>query len=116
MAWSAKLTLNAVAKNSYLAVAIPGNYGPENAYAALRVAGHLTGAADRAAAYPFNNFEANGSSNGNYTYYFPITNQVAGKEIEVVVLGFGKAMKSVQPEVWLTAYPIPFESKTLILR
>lgn len=116
VAWSAKLTLNAVAKNSYLAVAIPGNYGPENAYAALRVAGQLRGAGDRAASYPFNNFEANGSSNGNYTYYFPIANEVSGKEIEVVVLGFAKQMKSVQPEVWLTAYPIPFESKTLTLR
>jgi hypothetical protein len=32
-----------------------------------------------------------------------------------VVLGFDVQNLDLKPEVWLTAYPIPYQAKTLIL-
>jgi hypothetical protein len=93
---------------------LPGQHGKEGAYAALRVAGKLVGAPDRAVSYPANPWEASSADvDRNYTYYMPATPDMVGKEIEVVVLGFQES--DVKPEVWLTAYPIPYAARQLIL-
>ena len=39
----------------------------------------------------------------NYTYYLPLTPEMAGKQIEVVVMAFNKKETDLKPEVWLTA-------------
>jgi len=52
---------------------------------------------------------------GNYTYYFPLTIEMADQPIEVIVLGFGEEMATIKPEVWITAYPLPFEEQMLVL-
>ena len=44
-----------------------------------------------------------------------------GERIDVVVLGLDEALsqperaESIRPEVWITAYPAPFETKELVL-
>jgi len=41
---------------------------------------------------------------------------MTGRTIEFVVLGFNpNAGDDIQPEAWLTAYPIPFEARELVL-
>jgi hypothetical protein len=54
-------------------------------------------------------------SDKNYTYYLPLTADLIGKKIETFVLGFNEEA-TITPSVWITAYPIPFETQTLLLR
>jgi len=44
-----------------------------------------------------------------------VTEEMIGKTIEVVVLGLNREIPDLQPEVWITSYPIPFEKKELVL-
>ncbi len=115
-AWTASFTLDEIPIGSYLAVALEGEHGNEGAYAALRIDGHPVGAPDRAVSYPSNTWEYyNEERNSNYTYYFPLEKNMAGKTIDVVVLVLEGGKKGFHPDVYLTAYPIPFEKKELIL-
>jgi hypothetical protein len=54
-------------------------------------------------------------SDSNYTYYVPVTEEMVGKKIDAVVLGLKGGGTDIEPEVWITAYPIPFEARELIL-
>ena len=47
----------------------------------------------------------------DYTYYLPLTPDMSGKTIQAWALAFGT--QQLQPEVWVTAYPIPFETKNV---
>ena len=119
-AFSATLTLNDAHKNSYLAVALNGYHGEEGAYAALKVDGKIIGAPDRSISYPVNSWEAAVCDecvfDQNFTYYFPITKDLIGKQIEVVVLGATACDANLKSDVWITSYPIPFQKKRLVLK
>jgi len=41
---------------------------------------------------------------------------MVGRKIEVSVFGFNKDLLDLKPEAWITAYPIPYETKELVLR
>jgi hypothetical protein len=115
-AWSLAFKLDELPKGSYLAVTIPKRYGNEGAYAALRVGGNPVGAPDRAPSYESNVFEyVVKRVDGFYTYYIPLSKDMIGKQLEAVVLGLKPGMELIAPEVYITAYPIPFEEKELIL-
>lgn len=119
-AWSNTFTLDEIAQDAYLSVAVPGEYGNEGVYAALKVDGKIIGAPDRSPAYPANTWELQVVAvNGNYTYYIPLSREWAGKSIEVVLLGRGEYLKDhshgIQPQVWLNRKPIPMATKTLVL-
>ena len=88
-AWTYTFKLDEVAKSSYLAVPAAGKYGNESVYAALRVNGNLVGAPDRSISYQSNTWEYPvRQPDGNYTYFFPLTPEMVGKTVEVIVLGF----------------------------
>jgi hypothetical protein len=115
-AWSVSFTLEEVAKGSYFAIAINGRHGVEGAYAAIRVDGRPMGAPDRSVSYPSNAWEVPvRRSDSNYTYYVPVTEEMVGKKIDAFVLGLKGGSVDIKPEVWITAYPIPFEARELIL-
>jgi len=115
-AWSSSFTLNEIPKGSYLAVALEGEHGNEGAYAALRVDGIPVGAPDRAVSYPSNTWEYyNEERESNYTYFFPLEENVAGKTIDIVVLVLDGGKNEFKPDVYLTAYPVPYAEKELIL-
>jgi hypothetical protein len=116
-AWSASFTLSEIAKNSYLAVAISGKYSPESIYAAFRIDGKLFGANDRSVSFPSNTWEAPSftDTKGNYTYYLPLTSDMTGKKIELVVLSNQSKIEKAETQVWITAYPAPYEKKRLLL-
>ena len=111
-AWSATVTVDEITPTSYLCVAVEGEHGVEGAYAALRVGDRLIGAADRAAAYPANPWEAPVRKlKTGYTYFFPLDASMVGEEIEVVLLGMAGGGQALEPSVWLTARELPFRVK-----
>jgi len=115
-AWKMTFTPNEIAKNSYLAVAMNGNHGDEGVYSALLIDGKPYGAPDRAVSFPSNTWEYyNVEMESDYTYYFPLSEDMIGKKIDVFALIRKDGVNEIQPEAWITAYPIPFESRELIL-
>jgi hypothetical protein len=116
-ALQASFSLTEITNQSYLAIAIPGHYAPESVYAALRIDGKPAGTPDRAVSFLSNTWEAPVSSDikGNYTYYFPLEPDMTGKLIDVVILGGSGSNEELHAEIWITAYPIPYIKKKLIL-
>jgi len=122
-AWSGQFVLDEAARGAYLVVACIGPHGRDGAYAALRVEGRLVGAPRRAVSYPANPWEyGNNRAQAGLSYFFPVTEDMIGKEVEAVVMQFESEDKrrkvelgQLKPEVWITAYPVPYESRELIL-
>ncbi len=115
-AWSLSFTLPEAPKGTYLAIPLAGRHGSEGAYAAMRIGGEYLGAPSRAVSYQSNAWEYPVSrTDSNYTYYVPVTKEMLNKQIEVVVLGLDSKNINFKPEAWITAYPIPFETKELLL-
>lgn len=113
-AWQSSFTLNDVPAGSYLCIAFPGECGNEGVWAALKVDGKYVGCPDRAPSFMSNTWECPvRRTSHDYTYYVPLTPDMKGKTIEAWALSFGT--NNLQPEVWITAYPIPFEKKTVSL-
>jgi len=116
-AWSCSFVLDEVAKGGYLAIPLEGRHGREGAFAAVRIGDRIAGAPDRSVSYPTNVWEFRVEpKDENYTYYVPLTQDMAGTTIEVVVVGMNKEMLDFKPEAWITSYPVPFERRELILK
>ena len=116
-AWAGKVRVEEEAKGAYLCVALNGKHGVEGAYAALRTSdGRYIGAFDRATSFPSNPWEgATCKRDSNYTYYFSISPEMVGKDLEVVILGGADSDDQLIPEVWQTAHAAPFIEQLLIL-
>ncbi len=109
-AFETSFTLNEIPKGSYLAIALNGKHGDEGAYAAIRVNGKPVGAPDRSLSYKSNAWEYPvPRAESNYTYYIPLTPDMIGAKIDAVVLVLKNGVSEFKPEVWITAYPIPYE-------
>ncbi|GHS96767.1 hypothetical protein FACS189421_02400 [Bacteroidia bacterium] len=112
----ASFQLNEIPKNSYLAVAINGDHGIEGAYVALKVNGEYVGAPSRAVSYPANPWEyPTVKANSNYTYFFPLTENMKNQEIEAFVLGYDKDKLDFISDICISAYPAPCEEKLMII-
>ena len=121
-AWSVSFKLDEAAKGSYLVIPCNGKHGRDGAYASLRINGGAVGAPQRAKSYPSNTWDTgNSRPDDNLRYFFPITPEMIGKTIDAVVMQFESEGNPQIPlgeftsEVWLTAYPIPYVSKQLVL-
>lgn len=115
--WGHTFVLDEAAKGSYLAVPVAGKHGKEGAYAALRIGDKIIGASSRSPSYLANVWEYRVQTrDSNYTYYFPVTDEMRGKTVEVVVLGLNPEFNDLFPEVWITSYPIPFREQELVLK
>ena len=117
-AWQATVDIDADAPDrAYLCVALDGEHGTNKAFAALRVAGKLIGAAQRAPSFPAVVFEYGPSQRSkNNTYFFPVTEEIRGKRVDVVIVGLDKGKTDFQAQVWTTGYPNPCKSMELILK
>ena len=83
----------------------------------MRVKGRPVGAPGRAVSYNANVWEAPVQTvGGNYTYFVPLTRDMAGQPKEVVVLVMKDGVNRIKPEAWVTAYPLPLVSKELVLK
>ena len=115
-AWTLSCRIDEAAKGSYLAIPIEGKHGLEGAWAAIRMGDQLIGASDRAVSFPGNVWEYRVTqSEDNYTYYIPVSPDMVGQNIEIVVLAFNSDAVDLSPSAWITAYPIPYEQKELVL-
>lgn len=115
-AWKYSFKVRKAGNNNYLALSVPGNYARESVYATLMVNGHLMGAADRSPSFPYNNWAEYGDGTGNYTFYFPLTKAMLKKKLDLIVVSSDKEAGRLSPEVWQTAYPVPYEQKILTLK
>jgi hypothetical protein len=116
-AWSAKFTLDEIPEGSYLCIAVNGEHGYEGAFAGVKIDGKYLGCPDRAPSFRSNSWEVGvRGSDKNYTYYFPLNPSMKGKQIEPFVLGFNPSQTDLHPEVYITAYPIPFKENVLVLK
>ena len=126
--WKGTFTLSAdrLAEDSYLCVAVNGVHGVEGAWVGFKVDGQFVGCPDRAPSFTSNTWEyKSANSDRNYTYYLPVTREMAGKPIEVVVMSLGRntnyvntdrpdtdrkadtgQLGDLRPEVWLTTSPL----------
>ena len=116
-AWQAAVEIDGhAAKGSYLCVALEGKHGANKAFAALRVDGKWIGASQRAPSFPCVAWEYPvGSQESNDTCYFPVTDEMRGRKVEIVVLGLAGGKTEIKPQAWITADSAPFESVTLRL-
>ncbi len=72
---------------------------------------------DRSGSYPSNTWEYKvAKTDKNYTYYFPLTEDMKGKKMEALVVSMRDGKTNFSSEVWLTTNTIPFEKQTLILK
>lgn len=116
-AWTTKFTLDEIPEGSYLCIAVNGEHGYEGAFAGVKIDGQYLGCPDRAPSFRSNSWEVGvRGSDKNYTYYFPLNQSTKGKQIETFVLGFNSSLGDLHPEVYITAYPIPFKEKVLVLK
>jgi len=116
-AWTGTVRVDEFVISGYLCVGLNGKHGVEGAYAAIRTAdGRFIGAPDRAVSYQSNPWEASTCRNDvGYTYYFPLTPDMVGKDLQVVVLGTAGCSDKLQVDVWQTAHSAPFSEKMLKL-
>jgi hypothetical protein len=115
-AWSVSTVINEIHPGTYIAVALEGVHGTEGAYAAIRVDGKPVGAADRSPSYPCNAWEYPvRGTDSHYTYYIPLTKDMEGRKIDIVVLGMKGGRKDFKPNAYLTCYPVPYEKLELKL-
>jgi hypothetical protein len=116
-AFNLKFSLDEAAEGSYLCVPLEGMHGKEGAYAALRVGNSYVGSPSRAPSYPVNAWEYPPITRDSHnTYFIPVTKEMLGKPLELVVLAFDKDNVDFTPGAWLTAYPTPMVKKRLILK
>ncbi len=116
-AFETSFVLNEIPKGSYLAIALNGKHGNEGAYAAIRVNGKPVGAPDRSLSYRSNAWEYPvQTTESNYTYYVPLTPDMTGAKIDATVLVLKNGVSEFKPEVWITAYPIPYEKASIYLQ
>jgi hypothetical protein len=117
LAWQATVSIAPnPAPKSYLCVALNGEHGKNGALVALRTSDGWIGATQRAVSFPAVVFEYGPSNRGaNYTYFFPITPEMRGKKLDVVVLGQAGCKPELKPEVWTTVYPNPYTSVEVLL-
>lgn len=125
-AWSHDFTLSEVALGAYLAIAVNGIHGVEKAYASLRVGNGYAGAPRRAPSFPSNTWECPvRQTDRNTTYFVPLTADMVGKPLQAVVLLLGDRRwpweaytvsdAELQPEVWITAYPVPYATHDVVI-
>jgi hypothetical protein len=114
-AWKSSVKIDRVDKGAYLCVALNGVHGVEGAWVGFKMDGRYIGSPDRAPSFASNVWEYRvEKTDKNYTYYLPLTEDMEGKKIEIYALGFNNEI-SIAPDVWQTAYPIPFNALTLYL-
>jgi hypothetical protein len=116
-AWEASVHIDTdTPTGSYLCVAVEGEHGEQGAFAALRMNGEYIGATQRAMSMPCVVWEMIPSKRSrNYTYYFPVTKGMLGQDVDVMTLAFDSEKTDLKPHVWMTAYPVPYESIELRL-
>lgn len=105
---SATITLPEVVPGSRLCIALHGKHGRDGAWAAARIDGKVVGCPDRAVSFDCNPWEYDGQvrhADSGYTYYLPVTADMVGKPIDLVVLTLAGGSDDYRAEAWITPGP-----------
>lgn len=103
-------------KDAYFCIALEGKHGIEGAYVAAKVDNQYIGCAQRSSPYPTNNWLGRQSQQEeNYTYYFPLTEDMKNKKIEFFVLAYNEDHHEFQPQLYLTSSD-PFDTSLLVIK
>ena len=117
VAWTTSAVLDEIPDGGYLSVCLDGKHGVEGAYAAIRVDGQPVGAPDRSPSYPCEPWEYPPvKAESHYTYYIPLTQNMVGKKIDIMVLGMKGGLREFQPSAWLCAGPDPYVANELVIK
>ncbi len=116
-AYQLSATITEAAPNSYIAVPIAQDCNPESLLAAVRVDGKLRAVMCKALFFlPGLCDPAAGPANPPHAFYLPVTDDMLGKKIDVVVLPLKDAPDTgIRLKCYITAYPHPYIAKTLTL-
>ena len=55
------------------------------------------------------------TADSHYTYFVPVTSQMVDKKIDAIVLVLRDGVNEIYPRAYVTAYPIPFKVRELVL-
>jgi hypothetical protein len=90
-----------MAKGAYLSVTVPANCHEGTVFAWLELDGKIIAANDRAPSFPYNNWEHFSVVDKNLTFYIPVSENLEGKSVQIMLLSTDNNLKEMKPEVWL---------------
>lgn len=114
-AYKASFTITETTNSSYLVLTVPGDYDPEKVFAGILMEGEIIAPYDRSPSFLYNNWEHIEKAKGNLSFYFKADKKLLNKKAEVYLFSSFAFPSTMHSELWITAYPIPFEKKQLVL-
>jgi hypothetical protein len=102
LCWKYEGKLSGIGKEAKLSVNIPATCKEGTVFAMIVIDGKIIGANDRAPSFPYNNWEHFNIPEKNFTFYIPVTENMEGKLVQILVLSTDINLQDLKPEVWLT--------------
>jgi hypothetical protein len=101
LCWKYEGKLNGIGKAAYLSVTVPANCSEESVFACMLVDGKIIASSDRAPSFLYNNWEHYGIADKNLTFYIPVSENLEGKSVKIILLTTDGKLEEMKPEVWL---------------
>jgi hypothetical protein len=114
-AYKASFTITETTSSSYLVLTVPGDYDPEKVFAGIYLNEELIAPYDRSPSFLYNNWEHIEKAKGNLSFYFKADKNLLNKKADIYLFSSFAFPATMKPELWITAFPIPFEKKQLVL-
>lgn len=106
------------APNTLLTISVEGEHNQDKTCAGVRIDGKFKIATFTTISFPSGLWRTPvPASDSICAYYVPVTDDMLGKKIDVVVLLIkgGNENEQIKPQCYITTYPHPYETKRLIL-
>jgi hypothetical protein len=113
LCWKYEGKLDGIGKSAYLAITVPAHCSEGSVFACVLVDGKIIAANDRAPSFPYNNWEHYGIADKDLTYYIPVSENLEGKPVQIMLLTTDGNLHEMKPEVWLSN-PNPYEKAEFI--
>jgi hypothetical protein len=101
LCWKYEGKLVGVGKAANLTVTVPANCSEGTVFAFMLVDGKIIPANDRAPSFPYNNWEHYGIADKNLTFYIPVSENMEGKSVQIILLTTDGKLEEMKPDVWL---------------
>lgn len=115
LCWKYEGKLRGTGKSAFFSVTVPDNCSEGSVFACMVVDGKIIAANDRAPSFPYNNWEHFGVVDKNLTFYIPVSQDLEGRTINLMLLSTDSKLKEIKPEVWL-CNPNIYEKAELMLQ
>lgn len=101
LCWKYNGKLNGIGKSANLIITVPANCSEGSVFACMMVDDKIIAANDRAPSFPYNNWEHYGIADKNLTFYIPVSENLEGKSVQIILLTTDGKLQEMKPEVWL---------------